>query len=739
MGNSFTRLRNHRLLVDALCSLFEYLVFNVLFPGTFVFRYFENSYINSFEATQRNPRPRDQIALDESKDIPDWENPLVVGRNRRPTHTPLHAFISPYESLQYWNPTYPKYLQHSSNKMFLSNSTLTLEDHAPSMWDFVLVGSPELVPHNWFLQSKVCDEDWKSIPVPSHWQLQGHDIPIYTNTMYPFAFDPPRARRTGTWRITDCDQGLYGSQCSVTNKINSKEPGPNPTGLYKRSFQIPNDWNYGTNPHRIFLVFEGVDACLSVWVNGIYIGYSQDSCLPAEFDITEALGSLDGPNHTIAAQVSRWCDGSYLEDQDKWWLSGIYREVFIYRKPLQFISDYEITYDVTLPPDPDAEQTLEEKIEEKIVGKKEARDFKISAIVNVQVQIESFISSKHESIVNNEAVVKVELWQFVERGEESRGRDIPGQSIPTPTEDSGHCKSVGGVMHGEHLKQCKLIGSEIVSCVESVSKTTALPLRGVAESICSTVGADHPLNTQLLANKLHSASVVIRVNEPMLWSAETPSLYIAVISLYGSRAEAETEAVASTTDSRALDSESCRIGIRDVRIAKKDHVLCVNGSPLVVAGVNRHEFDPRRGRTVSEAIMRKDISLLKQFNFNAVRCSHYPPHHRFLELCDEAGIFVVDEANIETHGFQTLGQPVGYLSNQPEWASAMTSRVSRMYERDKNFSCIIGWSLGNESGLGSSHEAMASWVRSRDASRFLQVICSLYTIKLLLLLLLLLT
>lgn len=204
------------------------------------------------------------------------------------------------------------------------------------------------------------------------------------------------------------------------------------------------------------------------------------------------------------------------------------------------------------------------------------------------------------------------------------------------------------------------------------------------------------------------------VREPLLWSAEQPHLYVLVISLYSSL----EGAVQGGVD--ALNVETCRVGIRDVRLVGEDNVLCVNNCPLVVAGVNRHEFDPVSGRAVTVETMREDAIIMKRLNFNATRCSHYPQHRIWLEICDEAGLYVVDEANIESHGFQILGQPVAYLSNHRDWHGALLNRVSRMYERDKNSASVIMWSLGNESGVGKAHESMYKWLHTRDAKRLVQ-------------------
>ena len=223
------------------------------------------------------------------------------------------------------------------------------------------MGQPSETPQD-FPSPSFNDKDngWSSISLPGHWQLHGHDIPIYTNTSYPFAFDPPRARRNGVWKLQDCDIGIGCSpEPSHPNgaKLHDREPGENPTGLYRRTFSLPGDWRdpasevfpqepgeYAALPdHRIFMIFEGVDSAFNVYVNGVHVGYSQDSCLSAEFEVTDALAQRDASQseHTVAVQVMRWCDGSYLEDQDKWWLSGIYREVYLLRKPATFIADYE--------------------------------------------------------------------------------------------------------------------------------------------------------------------------------------------------------------------------------------------------------------------------------------------------------------------------------------------------------------------------------------------------------------
>jgi hypothetical protein len=216
------------------------------------------------------------------------------------------------------------------------------------------------------------------------------------------------------------------------------------------------------------------------------------------------------------------------------------------------------------------------------------------------------------------------------------------------------------------------------------------------------------IQTQSIDFDTQSVSMSASLPRPSLWTAETPSLYVVVMTILRDE----------TTE---IDVESCCLGIKEVSISGKENQLCVNRVPLLIAGVNHHEFHPNTGRSVSKETMLQDIHLLKEFNFNAVRLSHYPHHHTWLELCSRHGLYVIDECNIETHGFQWSGQAVGYLSSQTEWLDAHVSRVIRMYERDKNMTAIIGWSLGNESGVGEAHRRMYRWLKSRDLTgRFVQ-------------------
>jgi beta-galactosidase len=600
------RLVNHRVVVRSLTVLLEYIITRFCTPNSYIFGYFEKKYVKEVNSLieERNIKTK---AAAKGDNVADWENSLVVGRNRRHAHVRLHGFQSPEAAIKHWTTASDKSSTRLSNPniVYLSTS-IYHEPDQNSRWKFMLVGSPDNVPSGWFEHKPDTADDavtiiWSTIQVPGHWQLQGYDIPIYTNTMYPFELNPPYARRTGKWTVTDCDAGLHGSSVSETNTVHPNEPGPNPTGLYRKSFTLPGTWTASQTadsspvgkPSRVFLVFEGVDSCLSVWVDGIYVGYSQDSCLPAEFDITDVLSQGDPTDkHTLAVQVSRWCDGSYLEDQDKWWLSGIYRPVYLLRKSATHIADYEITTDVSLPSDPDREKTIEEEIDEKILGPADPNDFVITATVNVNLLVESYEQSSDTP--RPPFGVRVEVFKA----------NAPDQPV------SVACSACETLMY----------------------RRSAFPLRVMAETIMNTETADFSATTggRLACN---GGLAHINLNKPDLWTAESPNLYLVVISLFPTLADAE-----NNNKAVLLDVESTRLGIRDVKLGTKNNVLCVNGAPITIAGVNRHEFDPKQGRFVTDAVMKQDIRLLKQFNFNAVRCSHYPHHDRFLELCDEAGM-----------------------------------------------------------------------------------------------------
>lgn len=720
-----------RVLLNVLTPYVEYICFYLLFPGGTIYAIVQYLYIKLFnilirhgDRTKRKNsfESKSQHGLGGRNMIPDWENPQMVGRNRRAAHTDGRSFLSGNELFRH-------YRNDSQNTPLDTIFLLTGEPGIPGgnlMWKFLLVGSPEESPPGWNNEVYSCDlplDAWNAVALPNHWQLQGHDIPIYTNTTYPFQFDPPRARRNGLWTNTACDLGLGAVDRPASKSgepqrqpLHPNEPGENATGLFRCQFSLENFFNPrsgvgstnssgvapGAFPRRsqreksgestsapkemefpatrLFLVFAGVDSCLSVWVNGQYVGYSQDSCLPAEFDITDACSRRLGGGdpfaerlHTLAVQVSRWCDGSYLEDQDKWWLSGIYREVYLEKRPAAFLSDFEFSSSV------DIRSTII-----RPDGGAEPRKYgggDVSADVFVSVSAEGVrtastrtgLSSPFSGQALQPHAVRVELW-----------KDITSDEEP------------------------------VMCFTKEFSGGSRLPNRVAADSVFR----DRKIapKAEETAPALSPGVLTVRgeMHDPVLWTAEAPFLYTLVITLHNCLEDAKASR-------REIHCQAHKVGIRKISIGGPDHVLRINDTPITIAGINRHEFHPRTGRAVSKESMRADAILLKKLNFNAVRGAHYPQHPYWLEVCDEVGLYVIDEANIETHGFQALGQPIGYLANLPEWETALATRVTRMFERDKNHACIIGWSLGNESGHGATHDLMARWLRLRDPGRFVQV------------------
>lgn len=473
----------------------------------------------------------------------DWENPQCTQINRLPAHPPFHS----WRDIEEARTDYP-----SSQRLSLNGN-----------WKFSYFTRPEAVPEAWLAADLVSAAD---IAVPANWQLAGYDAPIYTNVQYPFTVNPPYV------------------------------PQENPTGCYSLTFELAADW-YQQGQTRI--IFDGVNSAFHLWCNGQWIGYSQDSRLPAEFDLSHAL---QAGNNRLAVMVLRWSDGSYLEDQDMWRMSGIFRDVSLLNKPTQQFTDVQLSTHLY------ADFTR---------GELEAR---------LTLAISPELASQWQ--------VEVQLWR--------------------------------GELQVAATRQA--IGSEIID--ERGAYYDKVTLR-------------------------------LPLADPLLWSAEQPHLYRAVIAL-------------RDADYRLLEAEAFDVGFREVTISQG--LLKLNGQPLLIRGTNRHEHHPEKGQAIDEASMRQDILLMKQHNFNAVRCSHYPNHPLWYKLCDYYGLYVVDEANIETHGMQ----PMNRLSDDPRWFNAFSERVTRMVQRDRNHPCIIIWSLGNESGHGSTHDALYSWIKSADPSRPVQ-------------------
>ena len=380
----------------------------------------------------------------------------------------------------------------------------------------------------------VDDSTWADIAVPGHFQLQGYGRPWYTNVDYPFPVDPPRV------------------------------PSQNPTGTYRHAFELdprllPSDGD------RLVLRFEGIDSTGLVWLNGTYLGRTVGSRLPAEFDVTDLV--RDGGNQ-LAVRVHQWCAGSYLEDQDMWWLTGIFRSVRLERIPAGMPADVRVT------------------------------------------------------------------------------------AAFDPASRTGSVR----------------IDTDVPTVVEQ----RELGISGRSDSVLTTPEQVRP------------------------WSAEDPHRYLVTV----------------TTDGGA--SIEVPIGFRRSEVI--DGVFRVNGVAVKLRGINRHEFHPERGRALTAEDMLADVMIFKRHNVNAVRTSHYPPHPYFLDLCDEHGLYVIDECDVETHGFGAANW-ADNPSDEPMWADAYLDRAQRMVGRDRNHPSIVIWSLGNESGTGSNLAAMSNWIRTSDTSR----------------------
>lgn len=472
----------------------------------------------------------------------EWENQHITHHNVLEAHAPLRAYVSQQEALEN---------KDSGNQVSLNGE-----------WKFKLFEQPEAV-NSESVKPNFDDSQWDNIVVPSNWQLQGYDKAIYTNVKYPFADTPPTV------------------------------PSDNPTGLYRLTFNHPVSFM----GKRQTITFDGVNSAFHLWCNGTWVGYSQDSRLAAEFDLTDLL--KEGENQ-ISVMVIRWSDGSYLEDQDMWWLSGIFRDVTLTAKPQVAIQDVEVKTPLDAC----------------------YRDGWLEVVTNV--------SEKSEA--NR---VDIELF------------DAQGQSVFGVK--SAHC------------------GQRIID-----------------EKGPWMERAEHK----------------VYVENPHKWSAEFPYLYRVVISLF--------------KGDELLDCEAYNVGFRSVEITGGQ--LKVNGKAILIRGVNRHEHHPELGHTMTRESMLEDIKLLKQHNFNAVRTAHYPNDPMWYELCDEYGLYLVDEANIETHG----QFPMCRLSDDSTWLNAYMRRMTRLVERDKNHPSIIIWSLGNESGIGGNHHAMYQWTKLRDPSRPIQ-------------------
>jgi len=472
-----------------------------------------------------------------------WENPEITSWNRLPCRSPLLPFKNERDALA----------NKRAAKLSLNGD-----------WKFKYYPNPEVVPQKVFAE-KHADSKWDTLPVPSNWTLHGYGHPHYTNVMMPFRHMPPNV------------------------------PEENPTGVYRRSFDLPKAWNN----KRIVIHFGGAESILAVYLNGKFVGLSKDTRLPSEFDITDLVKS--GTN-TLATSVIKWSDASFVEDQDQWWMGGMYRDVFIYAQEKQGY----------------------------------IKDIFVKGLLDEQCVNGTFDLTVHADL--SEALTPI------------------AQLAVTVLDPQG--KSVFKKPILENLRQWPV--------------------------------------SHRIAQKHFKVERVIK--KPKQWSSEVPNRYTLVVSLLDDKG-------------KTLESTSTKFGFRRVEI--KDRKLLINGKAVYMKGVNRHDWDDTTGKTISRESMIRDIKLMKQFNFNAVRSAHYPNDSLWYELCDEYGLYVIDEANVEAHDFYDS------ICRDPRFATAFLDRGMNMVLRDKNHPSIIAWSLGNESGYGENHDAMAGWIRRFDDSRVL--------------------
>lgn len=467
-----------------------------------------------------------------------WEMPQLFAFNKLPPRATLFPFATPQQALSYDRLESP-WLVDLNGK-----------------WDFQFKGKPQEATDQAIEQGP-----WDQIVVPGNWTMQGYGHPQYTNITTPF-----------------------------TDTVPPFVPQENPTGIYRRFFNVPTDWQ----GRRMVLHFGGCEGALYVFVNGQSVGISKDARTPAEFDVTDKIRTNE--QNEVVAVVVQWSDATYLEDQDHWYQAGLQRDVFIYTTGTPHIQDLFARGDL-------------------------CADYQ-DGILRVTCRV-----------------------------------GFPGTYAPG-------C-SVEVQLYNSNKKP--------------LFKKPLLK----------------PCNTNCWVGSSDEVFFDAEIKNPAKWSAETPTLYTVVATLI---------------TPNGTESVSCRIGFR--KLEMKDRNFLVNGKRVMITGVNCHDHDPVLGKTITRERSFQDITLMKQFNVNSVRTSHYPHDELWYDLCDEFGLYVIDEANIETHAnyFE--------LNRDHRYTNAFVERVRNMVERDKNHPCIIFWSLGNESGYGPAHDAAAAYARSADPSRF---------------------
>jgi evolved beta-galactosidase subunit alpha len=463
-----------------------------------------------------------------------WENNQLLCINRRCTRASFQHYSSIDEVIgnqSHWN------------RISLNGQ-----------WRFKYLEAPEYSPEKFF-SVDFNDSEWDDLTVPSCWQTKGYGHMHYTDVWYLFPINPPYV------------------------------PSDNPTGIYRRNFSLDQTWANSTT----ILKFHGVDSAYDLWINGEHCGYSKVSRLSSEFDISTYV--RQGENQ-ITVRVYQWSDGSYLEDQDMWWYSGIFRDVELLKEPKEAITDCNIDGDL--------------------------ENFYLDGIMKVAIS-----TSTEQQDANI-------TWHLYEK--------FNNKLVEV---DTGIQKVLGNTLCFEHK----------------------IPLV-------------HP------------------------WTAETPNRYHIVLQL--------------SVNGAVQDVIALWFGFRKIEII--DNNFKVNGKTILLNGVNHHDYDPVSGRTVDREKVKEDILLMKQHNINAVRCAHYPKNEYFYDLCDEYGLYVIDEADLETHGFEWVKHN-RWLNEDLSWQSVYVDRIERMVRRDRNHPSIIMWSLGNECDIGVNFEEASKKIKELDPSR----------------------
>lgn len=476
---------------------------------------------------------------------PEWENPEIFEINREKPTASFYKYETETAALQ--NDSW-------ENSPFYKSLNGT--------WQFYYADSVQARPTN-FHSMNFDSSKWDNIEVPSNWEMKGYGIPIYTNIKYVFPANPP----------------------FIPHEMNNN-------GSYKRNFEIPSTWE----GKDLYLHFAGVSGAMYIWVNGEFVGYNEGSKTAAEFNITRV--AKPGKN-SIAVQVLRWSDASYMEDQDFWRLSGIERDVYVYATEKVRLRDYTVVADLE-------------------------NDFK-DGVFNLTLDVENTSNSK----IAKTASIKI----------------LDGEKVLFSDEKNVNLS----------------IGNNEISFDKKLPNIKS-------------------------------------------WNAEKPNLYTLLMTVNG-------------------ESTAVKIGFRNIQI--KNSQFLVNGKAILIKGVNLHDHDDTKGHVISEELTIKDMEIMKQNNVNAIRCSHYPKNPYFYRLADTYGFYVVDEANIETHGMGATNQGLDknlklqamHPAYLPSWKAAHLDRTIRMFERDKNHASIVTWSLGNEAGNGDNFYTTYEWLKKNDTTR----------------------